>query len=81
MNGNGYWIAALVIVILVGAIGFMLPPDKPGKTSIPNRTERRYPRKTRKDQKKSRAPESSFQKKERQERPTDKRAVLVNRRH
>jgi hypothetical protein len=26
MNGNGYWIAALVIVILVGAIGFMLPP-------------------------------------------------------
>mgnify|MGYP001168699108 CR=1 FL=1 len=31
MNGNAYWIAALVIVILVGAIGFMLPPDKPGK--------------------------------------------------
>lgn len=31
MNGNGYWIAALVIVILVGAIGFMLPPDKPGE--------------------------------------------------
>lgn len=31
MNGNAYWIAALVIVILVGAIGFMLPPDKSDK--------------------------------------------------
>jgi len=29
MDGNAYWIAALVIVILVGAIGFMLPPISP----------------------------------------------------
>jgi len=31
MSVNAYWIAALLIVILVGAIGFMLPPDKPRK--------------------------------------------------
>lgn len=31
MTGNIYWIAALVLVLVVGAIGFMSPPDKPKK--------------------------------------------------
>lgn len=29
MNGNAYWIAALVMVLVIGLVGFILPPDKP----------------------------------------------------